>query len=129
MAAFSRMVSAMAPVQPLRPRDFRLVQLASLAQLNRVLHQFLVSTAERFRLRIYILGRGFGMATRFLLRATERIVRRDRETDREWHQVEAIRADFQTLTRESLESLRALLTALGAEQREDVIELFPPEDF
>src|SRR5262245_1842207 len=69
MATFSRMVSAMAPVQPLRPKDFRVSQLASLAYLNRVLHQFLISTSERFRLRTYILGRSFGLASRFLFRS------------------------------------------------------------
>ena len=67
MANFSRMVSAMAPVTPLRPRDFRLSQIASLAYLNGVLHQFLVSTSERFRLKVYILGQSFDLGTRFLL--------------------------------------------------------------
>ena len=59
MTNFSRMVSAMAPVTPLRPRDFKLSQISSLAYLNGVLHQFLVSTSERFRLKMYILGRSF----------------------------------------------------------------------
>jgi hypothetical protein len=122
MATFSRMVSAMAPVQPLRPRDFRLGQLVSLAHLNRVVHQFLVSTAERFRLRTYILGRSFGVATRFLFRSTQRIVRREPEAEREWEQIDAIRQDFQTLTHESLGTLKVLLTSLAAERREDVIQ-------
>jgi len=123
MATFSRMVSAMAPVAPLRPKDFKLAQLASLAYLNRVLHQFLVSTSERFRLRAYILGRGFGLATKFLLDSTGRIARREGDSEREWDQIEAIRDDFQTLTDESLESLRVLLTSLAAEKKEDVLKL------
>ena len=49
MATFSRMVSAIAPVQPLRPKNFRLVQVSSLAYLNGMLHQFLVSASERYR--------------------------------------------------------------------------------
>ncbi|HEY3120393.1 MAG TPA: hypothetical protein VGL15_07200 [Vicinamibacteria bacterium] len=121
MATFSRMVSAMAPVKPLRPGDFKLAQLASLAYLNRVLHQFLVSTAERFRLRVYILGRSFALATRFLLRSTERILRNDPQADREWEQVQFIREDFQALTDESLETLRVLLTSFAAEKREDLL--------
>lgn len=121
MATFSRMVSAMAPVTPLRPAEFRLGQLASLAHLNRLLHQFLVSTAERFRLRVYILGRSFLLATRFLFASTQRIVRGEPEADREWEQIHAIRQDFQTLTDESLASLRVLLTSLAAERREDVL--------
>ena len=100
MAGFSRMVSAMAPVAPLRPRDFKLAQISSLAYLNGVLHQFLVSTAERFRLKMYILGRSFDVGSRFLLQSTQRIVRNEPEAQREWEQVKAIRDDFQTLTDE-----------------------------
>lgn len=124
MATFSRMVSAMAPIKPLRPQAFRVAQIASLAYLNQLLHQFLVSTAERFRLRLYVLGRGFGLATRFLLRTTGRILGNAPEEEREWEQIRAIREDFQTLTDESLESLRVLLTSLSAEHREGVFDRF-----
>jgi hypothetical protein len=121
MANFSRMVSAMAPVQPLRPKDFKLSQIASLAYLNGVVHQFLVSTAERYRLKLYILGRSFDVGGRFLLQSTQRIVADDPEAQREWDQVRAVRDDFQTLTDESLQSLKQLLTSLAAERREDVL--------
>jgi hypothetical protein len=122
MARFSRMVSAMAPVSPLRPRDFRLTEIASLAYLNGILHQFLVSTAERFRLKLYILGQSFGLATRALLRSTRRIAHDEPEAEQEWEQIEAVRQDFDTLTRDSLESLRVLLTSLSAERKEDVLK-------
>jgi len=122
MANFSRMVSAMAPVSPLRPRDFRLTQIVSLAYLNGVLHQFLVSTSERYRLKLYILGRSFALGTRFLLDSTERIVRGEPEAEREWDQIQAIRHDFQNLTGESLDSLRLLLTSLAAEKRDDLLQ-------
>ncbi len=122
MANFSRMVSAMAPVSPLRPRDFRLTQIVSLAYLNGVLHQFLVSTSERYRLKLYILGRSFALGTRFLLDSTERIVRGEPEADREWDQIQAIRHDFQNLTGESMDSLRLLLTSLAAEKRDDLLQ-------
>jgi hypothetical protein len=112
----------MAPVSPLRPAGFRLAQLASLAYLNQFLHQFIVSTGERFRLRVYVLGRGFGLATRFLFESTQRIVSNAPESEREWAQIEALRADFQTLTDESLASLRVLLTTLSAEKRDDLID-------
>ena len=121
MATFSRMVSAMAPVAPLRPKDFKLAQLVSLAYLNSVLHQFLVSTSERYRLRVYILGRSFAIGTKFLFESTQRIVNGEPESEREWDQVQAIRHDFQALTDESLESLKVLLTSLAAERREDVL--------
>jgi hypothetical protein len=122
MATFSRMVSAMAPVAPLRPQAFRITQIASLAYLNQLVHRFVVTTSERFRLRVYILGRSFGLATRFLLDSTRRIVRNEPEADREWDQIQAVRQDFQTLTDESLESLRVLLTSLAAEKREHLLE-------
>src|SRR5262245_18860908 len=54
----SRMAAAIAPVKPLRPADFRLPELAQLARLSRFFHHFLVTTGERFRLRLYILARG-----------------------------------------------------------------------
>jgi len=122
MANFSRMVSAMAPVSPLRPKDFKLTQIVSLAYLNGVLHQFLVSTSERYRLKLYILGRSFALGTRFLLESTERVVRGEPEADREWDQIQAIRHDFQNLTDESLDSLRLLLTSLAAERRDDLLQ-------
>jgi hypothetical protein len=122
MSTFSRMVSAMAPVQPLRPQGFRLGQIASLAYLNQLLHNFLVTTAERYRLRVYILGRSFGLATRFLLGSTKRIVAGEPDSEKEWQQIQFVREDFQTLTDESLESLRVLLTSLAAEGRTDLID-------
>ena len=122
MANFSRMVSAMAPVSPLRPKDFRLTQIVSLAYLNQVLHQFLVSTSERYRLRLYILGRSFALGHPVPPESTERIVSGEPEAEREWDQIQAIRQDFQNLTGESLESLRVLLTSLAAERRDDLLE-------
>jgi hypothetical protein len=121
MATFSRMVSAIAPVRPLRPRNFRLVQVASLAYLHGMLHQFLVSAAERYRLKVYILGRSFGLVTRFLLRSIQNLGSATADADREWEQIEAIRCDFQTLTDESLDSLRILLTAIAREDRQDLL--------
>jgi len=121
MATFSRMVSAMAPVTALRPKDFKLAQIVSLAYLNSVLHQFLVSTSERYRLRLYILGRSFAVGTKYLLDSTRRILSGDPEAERDWDQIQTIRHDFQALTDESLDSLKVLLTSLAAERREDVL--------
>jgi len=122
MATFSRMVSAIAPVRPLRPGDFKVTQIASLAYLNGILHQFLVSAGERFRLKTYILGRSFGLATRFLLRSTRNLVERRPQADQEWEQIESIRHDFQTLTDESLESLKVLLTSLASDEHAHLLK-------
>jgi hypothetical protein len=122
MATFSRMVSAMAPVRPLAPRSFRLAQIASLAYLNQFLHRFLVTTAERFRLKTYILGRSFGLASRYLLHSTQQIVSGSPQAEQEWDQIQAIREDFQTLTDESLDSLRLLLTSLAGTEHAQLLE-------
>jgi hypothetical protein len=128
MATFSRMVSAIAPVQPLRPKNFRLTQVSSLAYLNAMLHQFLVSASERYRLKMYILGRSFGLATRFLLKSIQTLGAgvAAEEAKREWDQIDAIRSDFQTLTDESLDSLRVLLTAMAREDRQDLLRQIAP---
>ena len=122
MATFSRMVSAMAPVAPLRPRSLQVGGLRGLAHLNRMLHHFLVTTTERFRLRVYIIGRCVGLATRYMVRSTRRITENAPGADREWDQIAAIRADLGTLTDESLESLKALLVSM-ANDRKDVHDL------
>ena len=117
MAVFSRMVSAMVPVAPLRPRDFTVAQLSSLAALNQILHRFLVTTGERFRLRLYVIGQGVGMVVRFLAGTTRRIRETRAADDRDWKDVAALRGDFRTLTEESLESLRACLASVAAQTR------------
>jgi hypothetical protein len=117
MAVFSRMVSAMVPVAPLRPRDFKLAQLASLAALNQILHRFLVSAGERFRLRLYVLGQGLGVVLRFLSGATRRMRDTRSTSDRDWNEIGALRSDFRTISDESLESFRACLASLAAQGR------------
>jgi hypothetical protein len=126
MATFSRMVSAIAPVQPLRPKSFRLAQLSSLAYLHGMLHQFLVSAAERYRLKVYILGRSFGLVTRFLLRSIQNLGTATPEAAKEWDQIDAIRSDFQTLTDESLDTLRVLLTAMAGEDQQELLRQISP---
>ena len=118
MATFSRMVSAMSPVAPLRPSDFQVGGLKGLAYLNRVLHHFLVTTTERFRLRIYILGRCVGLAVRYMVRSTGRITDNMPDPDREWEQIAAIREDLGTLANESLESLKVLLVSMATEKKD-----------
>ena len=115
LAVYSRMVSAVVPVRPLRPRDFKVTQVASLAALNQMLHRVLVSTAERFRLRLYIIGQGVGMIIRFLAGTTRRIRETRSTQDRDWNDVAALRSDFRTLTDESMESFRACLASLAAQ--------------
>jgi hypothetical protein len=117
MAVASRMAAAISPVKPLRPRHFRLARLSILAVLAYLVHQLLFSTAERFRLRAYVLQRGFNVVTAFLLRSTERIRDRKRSAELEWDAIAAARADLRTLSTESLQTFRVLLVSLSTEPR------------
>lgn len=127
LSVFSRMVVATAPVAPLRPLDFKVGRLASLASLNGLLNGFLVTTAERFRLRAFILRRGFLAATRFLFNAKQRLARREGSAEEAWESVEAARQDLHRLSDESLESFRALLLSLAAERKESVALHIPDQ--
>ena len=117
MATFSRQVEAIDPMPSLRARAFRLFPLALLAGLGSILDKVLVSSGERFRLRVYLLGHGYGLAARCLLRDSERMIRRGSWTPAEWARIEAIHGDFETLTGELLGSLRSLLSSLSAADR------------
>ena len=117
MAVVSRMAAAISPVAPLQPRDFRLPRLSTLAVLAALAHQVLFSAAERFRLRAFVLRRGFGLVSGFLLHSTQRIRAGAHGADPEWDRIEAARADLLTLSTESLQTFHALLTSLSAESR------------
>lgn len=117
MSVLSRMVAVMAPVPPVRPRAFKLQKLVQLAYLNQFAHQFLVSTKERFRLRLAILARGFVTLRRIVFRSTRRVHAVPAAIGDEMPQLDAARKDVRTLSEESLESLRLLLTSLAAERR------------
>ena len=115
MAVLSRMVAAITPMRPLRPEGFQLAQMTQLAHLHAFLHQFLVGTGERFRLRLMILGRGFRLVGRLVTRSTARIQASEVGVDREWARLDLARADLRTLTDESLDSLRILVESLAAQ--------------
>jgi len=121
MTVLSRMVSAVAPVQPLRGRQFELRQIASLASLNQLVHHFLATTAERFRLRAMILGRCFALMPRIVAHSTGRVRQLGPETidvKPEWDQLRAARHDVRVLSDESLETFRVLLMSMAAERRD-----------
>ena len=115
MARFSRMVSAIAPVDPLIPKDFHLAELVSLAHLHRLMNQVIVSTKQRFRLRIYVLGKGISIASHYLISKIKDLVSHRSEDQKEWRDIVEIEQDFNTLSRESLRSFRALLEILSSE--------------
>ncbi len=121
MTVLSRMVSAVAPVRPLRAKQFELRQVASLAQLNGLVHHFLASTAERFRLRALILGRCFTLVPRLVAQSTSRVRGAGPgalDLEPEWNQIRAARHDMRVLSDESLETFRILLMSMAAERRD-----------
>jgi hypothetical protein len=116
LSVLSRMAAAVAPAPPLRVRGLQLRQLEGIALLNQFIHQFLISTGERFRIRLYFLGRAFQTLLGVVMRATQR-AKQTRPAEPEWHQLEAARHDVRALSDEWLESFRILLTSLAAERR------------
>jgi hypothetical protein len=116
MAVASRMAAAISPVEPLRPQSFRLPRLSTMAVLAALAHQVLFSAAERFRLRAYVLERGFGLATRLLLQTTKRIQENRTTAEPDWKRIAAARADLRTLSTASLRTFQTLLMSLSAER-------------
>lgn len=114
MAVYSRMVSAVAPVRPMNPNRFRTTGVSVLARFAALAHHLLVDSVERFRFRLYVIGQSARLLLRGLARSTAHLVGRAGPTvdEVDWGNVDAIRSDFHTLTDESIESLRALLTSL-----------------
>lgn len=115
MMKFSRMISAIAPVNPIVPGDFHLAELTNLAHLNRILHHMLASAKQRFRLKLYILGKGLSITSHYLVKSIRNIVTRRSSDDREWQDIIGVERDFQKLSNESIQSFRTLLEALSSD--------------
>jgi len=117
MGVLSRMAGAIAPVEPVRPAAFRASHLWGLATLARLGHHLLVTTAERFRLRAYVLRGGFAIATRLFVQSLARTRARGAAAEPEWERLAAIRDDLRVLPAESLRTFHWLLVSLAAERR------------
>jgi hypothetical protein len=79
------------------------------------MNQVVVSTKQRFRLRIFILGKGISIASRYLISKIKDIVVTKSQDQKEWREIVEIEQDFNTLSRESLQSFRTLLEVLSGE--------------
>ncbi|HEX2520695.1 MAG TPA: hypothetical protein VHP35_01125, partial [Terriglobia bacterium] len=82
---------------------------------HKLLHQMVVSTKQRFRLRLFIIGKGVSITSHYLLAKIRNIVSRKTEAEQEWEQVERIGGDFSRLAEESVRSFRTLLEALSSD--------------
>jgi hypothetical protein len=120
MALYSRMVSAIAPVRPLPARKFHTGSVSALAHFGAIVHRLLVNSAERFRLRLYVIGQAAQLLLRSLSRTTRKLLGRESRPDSrraDWEHMEAIRSDFHALKDETLVTLRVLLESLESEQK------------
>ncbi len=124
MTVYSRMVSAVVPVQPLSPARFKTTGVSILVRFAGVAHHFIASTVERFRFRLFVIGQSSRLLLRGLGRTTMRVLGADGQpaeptSDEAWDQIRAIRSDFHALTDESIDSLRHLLMSIDAAPREE----------
>lgn len=110
MGALIRMADAVAPVRPLRAERFHLSQLIQLAHVGRLLHHLALTMTDRFRVRVHMLQRGFGVATKIALhwRTSPPDLLED---------LGALHHDVGVLSDESLVTLKALLVSMDAERR------------
>ena len=116
MGVCIRMATAILPVPALKPRNFKLTQLASLAGLSKFIHHLLVSTGERFLLRLYVLGLGYRIITRSLSGASTN-VKNEVGDVWAWDIFDRATADWSTLEKEHIESFRVFVLSLTAEKR------------
>jgi hypothetical protein len=100
------------PPPPLLPRAFALREIASLAGLSAFLHQFLVATHERFRLRVWTLGACYLVVRHVATASASRIGPQTPATSSPWDSFESALHDFTTLDREHVEAFKALLLSL-----------------
>jgi hypothetical protein len=101
------------PVNPILPSNFHLAELVNLAHLHNILNQMLISTKQRFRLKLFVIGKGVSIASRFLVVRIKNIVSQRSQADQEWDEIVGIGNDFQRLSEESIQSFRSLLEALS----------------
>ena len=118
MADFSRSAAALHGVPGLPARRLCTSPLAWRAHLCNLVQPFLVTAGERFRLRLVTLRNGLLLLNGIVAGEHQRL--RGCEGARlsaDWQVLEAVRADLETLTGETLDSLHLLLAALAAQPR------------
>jgi len=115
MGVCCRMASAMMPLPPLRPRDFHLRQLTTVAGLVATIHHLVVTSTERFLLRLRFLAWGFHLTKRIMGQSVAQVKVTPRG-ERGWREFSVALADFKQLDAEHIASFRALMASLEAER-------------
>lgn len=106
-ALYSQLVAAMVPLPALRPAAFQLSNLGLRARAASLVHHLLVTVPERFQLRLALLRYGVGVVV-----ATLAGLQRGPVDDPAWRRLQAARADWHTISDETLESFRVLVSAV-----------------
>ncbi len=118
MSRLCRMAAAVAPLPAVPWRSFQLGTTSGLAALASFAHHLLVSTHERFWLRLQVLQGIFRLSARAMATATRRAPARAAEAitlfDRAAH-------DWKAGDQEFVESVRVLLTSLAARPKAQAV--------
>jgi len=117
MLRFTRMLVAITPFKPLSPGNFKVAQLTSLAVLNVVINQFLVSMKDRLRLKLYIIGKGLYMAGSYLVKSTRGIMLSKKEEEKDWERVDDLLNDYKELSRETLDCFKVIHDSFAMDAR------------
>jgi len=120
MATCRKMALAMLPLPPVRPGALRLRQVSTLAGFGKLAHYILVSSSERFVLRLRVLMIGFRIVSRTLRSSTMSACENPFATAA-WETFEKGLADWKTLDREHLEAFHALMVSLGAQPAREAL--------
>ena len=108
----SRKLSAFVEVPRVDPGAFQSAGLARGFAGVSLLQTLLVSTTERFRLRVYALALGCSALARFMCASTQRLELEPSAASAAWSDIRSLEADFGTLTLETIESVRLLLLSI-----------------
>jgi hypothetical protein len=115
LSKLSRMVSAFAPTSATAPTAFRNLHIRRLAWWGSVLQATLLSGGERFRLQTWVLRLEARAVSRYMLESRKRLEAAPRADSPSWAEIDALVADYHTVTDETLASVRVLL--VSAERR------------
>ena len=119
--AACRAAASLVPMPPLARGLFRLGVLRLLASVHYVAHHVPVTSGERFRLRLRLLGWGFELLARGAGRLMARLERSPQliEAPTTWTDAHGLAHDFAALSSATLDSLQALLVAAQTLRRAD----------
>lgn len=113
LALCMRMAAVVVPLPPLWPGDFQTPSVWTLAGMGTLLHHLLVTTRERYWLRLRIIAWSYWLIV-LASKSSADAIREDPRLARAWAKLLASAADWKTLDRETVASARALMVSVAA---------------